>query len=239
MAKRTELAGRGRPGGFSRGNLMKTISVIARKGGAGKSTIAAHVALAAHLRGQKVLLADADAQGSAAEVMRMRRGDGPQWAEARGGELYDFQVTAQRAGIDTLVIDTPAGADQDIGQAVVLADLCMLVVRPTYLDIAAALQTTDILRRLNRPALIVLNQAPAGRAGEECAQVEKARAALRFTRLPVAESVIRTRLPYQTALAMGRSVEELDARSPAAAEMAALWSNIEALACAPRERLRA
>jgi chromosome partitioning protein len=218
---------------------MRTIALLARKGGAGKTTLATHMALAAHLRGHRVMLADADSQRSATDVLRPRAGDGPQVIGTSGAKLFALKVAAQRAGIDTFVIDTPAGADQDIGHAMVLADLCVVVVRPTFLDIAAAVQTTDILRRLNRPTLIVLNQAPPMRAGVELSPVIKAREALRFTRMPIADEVIRSRFAYQTALSMGRSVEEVWPTSPAAAEIADLWAHVAGLAYAPERSLRA
>src|SRR5258706_7031506 len=146
---------------------MRTIAFLARKGGAGKTTLAAHMAIAAHLRGRRVMLADSDTQRSSVEVVNARSDEGPQVMATTGPKLFALKMAAQRAGVETLVIDTPAGADQDLGHAMVLADLSVVVVRSTFLDIAAAVQTTDILRRLGRPRLIVLNQAPPTRAGIE------------------------------------------------------------------------
>jgi chromosome partitioning protein len=217
---------------------MRTIALLARKGGAGKTTLATHMALAAHLRGQRVMVADADPQRSATDVLKGRGEDGPQVVATTGAKLFALQVAAQRTGAETLVIDTPAGAEQDIGHAMVLADLCLVVVRPTFLDIAAAVQTTDILRRLNRPAVIVLNQAPPTRNGVELSQVVKTREALRFTRMPVADQIIRSRFAYQTALSMGRSVEEVWPGSVAADEIIALWNALGALAAGAGERSR-
>ena len=218
---------------------MRTIAFLARKGGAGKTTLAAHMAIAAHLRGRRVMLADSDTQRSSVEVVNARSDEGLQVMATTGPKLFALKMAAQRAGVETLVIDTPAGADQDLGHAMVLADLSVVVVRPTFLDIAAAVQTTDILRRLGRPSLIVLNQAPPTRAGIEMTAVTKSREALRFTRMPAADEVIRSRTAYQTALSLGRSVEELWPKSPAAEEMAELWDHVASLAFAPERSLRA
>jgi len=217
---------------------MRTIALLARKGGAGKTTLGTHMALAAYLRGERVMLADSDPQRSATEVLKARADEGPQVVGTSGPKLFALKVAAQRMDVDTLVIDTPAGADQDLGHAMVLADLCLVVVRPTFLDIAAAVQTTDILRRLNRPAFIVLNQAPPRRAGVEMAPVVKAQEALRFTRVPVADEIIRSRFAFQTALASGRSVEELWPGSPAADEVTGLWERVDAYGYAAAERMR-
>jgi cellulose biosynthesis protein BcsQ len=66
---------------------MRTIAVIARKGGSGKSTVALHIALAAHLRGRKVLLADTDAQRSATHTLKGRLAAGPALADTSGAKL--------------------------------------------------------------------------------------------------------------------------------------------------------
>src|SRR4051812_5266298 len=126
---------------------MRTIAVIARKGGSGKTTVATHLALAAHLRGLKTLLADTDPQRSASEVLRARQLPGPDRVDTSGPKLFALQVSAMRAGVDALVIDTPAGSEEEASHAMVLADLSLLILRPTFLDLAAAVHTVDIIRR--------------------------------------------------------------------------------------------
>jgi anion-transporting ArsA/GET3 family ATPase len=87
---------------------MRTIAVIARKGGSGKSTVAVHLALAAHLRGMSVMLADTDAQRSASQILRNRSQSSPRVVGTSGAKLFPLQLQAQREGVDVLVIDTPA-----------------------------------------------------------------------------------------------------------------------------------
>ena len=166
---------------------MRTIAVIALKGGSGKTTVAAHVALAAHLRGHKVLLADIDPQRSASEVLRARGDGAPHYVSTDGPGLFAAQLAAVGAGMDTMIIDTAAGAVEEVGQAIVLADLSLLVVRPTLLDLAATVRTMDVARRLRKPVMAVLNQAPVARDGVEAPTVKRALKALAFMRLPVAQ----------------------------------------------------
>jgi chromosome partitioning protein len=213
---------------------MRTIAVIARKGGSGKTTIATQLALAAHLRGYKTLLADTDPQRSASEVLRARRDDGPERADTTGPKLFALQVGAIRASVDAMIIDTAAASEEDLGHAIVLADLSLLVLRPTFLDMAAAVHTVDVIRRLRRPAMIVVNQAPAAREGVEAPAVKRALQALKIMRLPVAPTLIRSRGVYQSTLETGRSAEEGQDLA-AAAEMAAFWTFIEAFAFSKRE----
>lgn len=206
---------------------MRTIAVIARKGGSGKSTVAVHMALAGSLRGRGVLVADTDAQRSASQVLKGRQGPGPEVAETSGAKLFALQLATMRAGVDLMVIDTPAVVEDEIAHAIVAADLCLLVIRPTFLDLAAAIQTAEIIRRLRKPSLVVLNQAPSPRAGVENPTVKRALEALRMLRLPVVPTILRARAGYQSALETGRSVEELDPAGEAAHEVADLWTFVE------------
>jgi chromosome partitioning protein len=211
---------------------MRTLAVIARKGGSGKTTVATHLAIAAFLRGRRTLLADSDPQGSACEVLAARRGEGPASTATSGRDLMALQLHSRRNGVEALIVDTPAAVEEDIAHAIVLADLCLLVIRPTFLDIAAAVRTSDIVRRLRKPALIVISQAPPTRGGIEPPAVKQALAALRYMRLPVAPAVVRSRAIYQSALASGRSAEELTGDPAAAREIDALWRFIERFAFA-------
>lgn len=213
---------------------MRTIAVIALKGGSGKTTLAAHMALAAHLRGLQALVADVDPQRSASEVMTAREAEGPRCVTVSGAGLFAAQLAAVASGVELMVIDTAAGAVEDVGQALVLADLALLVVRPTLLDIAALARTWEIVRRLNKSALVVVNQAPVPRGGVEAPVVKRALRALDYLRLPIAPTILRNRAAYQTALESGRSAEEA-ADATAAREIAALWAYVAPLAFAERD----
>ena len=89
---------------------MKNIAVIARKGGSGKTTVAVNLALAAHRRGHVVELADTDPQGSSAEVLKARKGDGPAVVQTTGEALYATR-DAPHAGTGLRVLDTPTSTE--------------------------------------------------------------------------------------------------------------------------------
>ncbi len=209
---------------------MRNIAIVARKGGSGKTTVAVNLAIAAFRRGYEVRIADTDPQGSATEVLKARLAEGPSVFRLSDQDLFERERSAPTSGVDTTILDTPAASIDVIGHAIALAQLSLLVVRPTYLDIAAALQTAQILRSLRKPGLIVLNQAPVLRGGVEPPAVKRAQNALRMMQLPVAPMVLRSRAVYQTSLATGRSVEEVEAGNPAADEIAGLWAYIERFA---------
>lgn len=205
---------------------MRTIAVIALKGGSGKTTVASHIALAAHLRGLKTLVADTDPQRSATEVFKAREAEGPTCVAAMGQSLFAAQVAGVGSGMDVMVIDTAAGAVEDVTQAIVVANHSLLVVRPTLMDIAAAVRTVDVIRRLRKPAMVVVNQAPTSREGVEPPSVKRALRAIEVMRLPIVPTLLRARSIYQSALETGRSAEECYDVN-AAREIAELWGFIE------------
>ena len=206
---------------------MRTVAVISRKGGSGKSTVALHLALAAFLRGRRVWVADTDAQRSASQVLKGRKGPGPQLAETTGPKLFALQVSCQRAGAALMVIDTPAVVEEEICHAIVAADFRLMVIRPTFLDLIAAIQTTEIARRLRKPLLAVLNQAPSPRAGVEAPAVKRSLEALGLMRVQVVPTILRARAGYQSAFETGRSVEEFDPPIEAGREVGDLWAFVE------------
>jgi chromosome partitioning protein len=205
---------------------MRTISVVARKGGSGKSAIALQIALAAHLRGRRTLIADSDPQHSASAALEARLGGGPEVALTSGPQLYQLQWDAVRSGVDTMVIDTPAVIVEDILNAVVLADLCLLVVRPSYFDLVAAVQTLQIVRPLRKPLMALLCPSARSAKWDRPAAVRKAVQALGAMRLLVVPAIIRARGIYQVAMERGLSAEETE-DAAAAQEVADLWSYVE------------
>jgi chromosome partitioning protein len=213
---------------------MRTVAVIGRKGGSGKTTLAVHLAIGFHRRGRATVLADADPQRSSIEVLKARRAPGPEAIATAGPKLFALKTTVMRGGAQALVIDTAAVLEEEVAHAVVLADLVLLVVRPTFLDLAAAAQTADIIRRLRRPGLVVLNQAPVARESVEPPMVKRSIEALRLLRLPVAPVVVRSRAAYQTVLESGASVEEVGSDPVAAQEMAAFCAFVDRFAFGER-----
>lgn len=213
---------------------MQTIAVIALKGGSGKTTVATHIAIAAHLRGLDVQVADIDRQRSAYNILDAREAAGPACVIATGATLMAAQFAAVGLKKQLMIIDTPAGVVEEVSEAVVLADLVVLVVRPTLLDLSGLAPSLSLVRQMGKPALVVMNQAPTAREGMESPLVRRALKALDYMCAPVAPSILRTRTIFQTALETGRSAEETS-DAAAASEVAALWGFVEAALEAPEE----
>lgn len=207
---------------------MKSLVVLSRKGGTGKTTVSVNMALAAYRRGLRTLIADVDPQYSAHYALGAREAAGPGVLSTVGGKLFTAKAAAAHEQLELFVIDTPAGWDANVLQAVHLADLCLLVTRPNFLDLAASVMTASSLRQLSKPCLIVLNQCPPKRGEHEAPVTRKAREALRFTNYPVADTALTSRVVFGQAISHGMSPEEVDPAGVAAAELSALWAEVDA-----------
>jgi len=205
---------------------VRTIAVIALKGGSGKTTVATHLALAAYLRGIEVLLVDTDPQHSATDVLAAREGDGPATLRTTGPKLLSTQLAAVGFRKELMIVDTAAGAVEDVSEAIVLSDFCVLVVRPTLLDIAGLVRSFSLVKKLGKPCAVVMNQAPVARETVEAPLVKRAMRGLDYMQAPSAPVILRNRAIYQTALERGRSAEESNDAS-AAREIAALWDYLQ------------
>ncbi len=205
---------------------MKTIAVMSRKGGAGKSTLAVHMASAASAAGKRVLLVDMDPQRSALEWARERHAEWPMVIEGRPGALFTTHRSAERDGIDLVVIDSRSSADAEAAEAARLADLCLIVVRPTFFDLQAVGRTVQMVANMRRPGLFVLNQAPVRRNGAEPRVIREAISHLRHYGLELAEVGLRQRAAYQTAMWKGLGAQEEQPDSQAAFEVNSLWTSL-------------
>jgi chromosome partitioning protein len=202
------------------------MAVMSRKGGAGKTTVAVNLTLAARALGVKAVLADADPLRSACEVLRGRDEAAGLLFETSASKLFALTEASRRAGAELLIIDTPAAPEADVAEAVKVADLCLAVSRPSYLDLAATVQSVQIVQRLGREGMIVLNQCAPPRHNVEPPAVVKAFEALRFAGLPVTPMALRSRVIYQTAFAQGRSVLEINEEGAASDEIRALFRHV-------------
>ena len=206
---------------------MRTIAILSRKGGSGKTTLAAHLAVEAARSGRRVVLADMDPQRSTADWWRSRAADAPELVEVEPGDLAAVAGAADKAGVDLLIVDTRPSAEADALEAAQVADLALLVVRPSVLDLRAVAGTVEVVSASKTPGLFVVNQAPAARGAAESPIVAEAIDALRGYGLPLAPVILRSRTAYHAAMIDGRAVLELEPNGKAAAEIRLLWREVE------------
>jgi chromosome partitioning protein len=201
---------------------VKTLAVLSQKGGAGKTTLAVHLAVMAQAEGQRVLIVDADPQRSASGWWQSREAGSPELVEAPPGQARAILQAARAAGHTLALVDTAPHSERSAGEVAGLAELAIIPCRPGILDLRAIGSTADIVRAARTPAAIVLNACPPGRGGEARLAVE-ARSALQAYGVPLAPVSVTQRAALAHALIDGRAVQEFEPDGRAAAEIRALW----------------
>ncbi|MBU6498591.1 MAG: AAA family ATPase, partial [Rhodospirillales bacterium] len=156
--------------------MAVVITVAQQKGGAGKTMLAASLASALAAT-RRVALLDIDPQRSLAHWHRLRGGQAVpaiSLSDVSGWRL-PAELDRLRAGHDVLIVDSPPQIDTDARVAVRAADLVLVPLQPSPPDLWAAEGTLRLAAEERRPALLLLNRAPASgrlRAGVEAAIAE-------------------------------------------------------------------
>jgi chromosome partitioning protein len=206
---------------------MKTVGILSRKGGVGKTTLALHFSVLAQQAGLRTLLIDLDPQRSAASWWRAREADTPLLVETDPENLGDILRAADNDGVDLVIIDTRPSAEADAVHVATLANLCVVPVRPAILDLRSVLGTLDIVKGGARRSLIALNGCPPARGTGEGSVTGDARRALAAFGVPVAAVTITWRLAFSSSLTGGLTACEVEPDSKAATEMRGLWRIVE------------
>ena len=206
---------------------MQVVTIAARKGGVGKTTLATHFSVIAAAERAPVLLFDTDPQHSLAWWWRLRPGDTPAMIECEARELPKIIPTAKAEGVKTCIIDTPPHAEASIGDAMRVSDLVLIPTRPGPFDLAGVAATLELAKRVGRPALAVINHAPPRTGAAEPSIVTEARETLKHMGANVAETVIAQRVALSHAIISGSTVNEYEPDGRAAAEIAALWREVQ------------
>jgi cellulose biosynthesis protein BcsQ len=132
--------------------------LMQQKGGASKSSLCIHLAVASEQAGYKTAVIDTDPQGSASAVWGAARGDvAPPVAAVIAAELKDALDAAEADGYRVIFIDTPPHTAPAIERVIKFVDLAIVPVQPSILDVAATQNTVDLLRAAKVPTTAILN----------------------------------------------------------------------------------
>jgi len=204
---------------------MDVITLASRKGGAGKSTLTAQLAAQAHTLGKRVLVIDADPQGSL-KLWHSRRADGlPKLVTPERG-LERALAFAMVEGFDTVFIDTAPTMWVVVQEAIRAATLVLIPARPGFFDLDAVQETVKTARERGKPYAVVINAAPVRRDDKETTLVAQSRAYLDGLGIPVWARQISQRAGFQSTLAAGASAAEIGPQTAAGSEIAGLWHAI-------------
>ena len=201
------------------------VSVVQQKGGSGKTTVAVHLAVA-WAEKYSVAVLDVDPQGSLGEWFEAREerlgedGTGLTFRTASGwGARREARRLAREH--DIVVIDTPPKSDLDAKPAIMVADLVVVPVQPSPIDLWATAQTLELIGSEGAVAMLVLNRVPprAALTDEAIATMQKFDSFTAGTRLG-------NRIAFAACMGNGSTVFETSPGSKAAVEAGRLAREI-------------
>lgn len=200
------------------------ITIAQQKGGAGKTTLAAHLALAWAILRHRVAVLDIDPQASLSTWFRMREpcsGAPNVDVSAITGWRVAAEVERQARAHDIVVIDSPPHAETEARIAVRAAELVVVPMQPSPMDLWATQAILDVARGERVPALLVLNRVPP-----RSKLTDTMVAQLKALDVPLAETRIGNRVALSASLAEGRGITEVAPSSLAATEINSLAAEI-------------
>jgi len=232
---------------------MHVVALVNQKGGSGKSTLTACLAVAARETGERVFLIDMDPQKSLTKWGYWRLDKDLPVEAVSAAKLETALATLAQGNVSLVIIDTPATNSPAADAAMRCADLCLIPARPTIFDIwsseatraaDAAMRCADLcliparptmfdiwsseatrgkLKTLRKEYAFVLTQCPALQESQRVSDGAAALEAMGGLLRPL----VGARVDYQEAARKGLGVTEVDSEGKAAEEMRQLWASLK------------
>lgn len=210
------------------------IALLNQKGGAGKTTLALHLAAGLCERGCKVQVIDADPQGSALDWLAMRANSpeispSPFGVIAMPRPILHREIERLSAGFDHVLIDGPPRVYEVARSAILAADLVLIPVQPSPYDVWAAKEIVDLVQEAStfkekQKCRFTINRKIVNTAiGRDVAD------ALSGYKIPLMVAEICQRVGFAECAARGQTVLETEPKSMAAEEIRALTAEVLAL----------
>ena len=201
---------------------MKTIAIISQKGGAGKTTIAVHLAVQAAKEGKSVIVLDLDPQASAMSWKDVRAEDTPEVTSIQPARLNVILNSLKKANADFVILDTAPHSENAALLAAQAADVILAPCRPAFLDLKAIESTANLMKLAGKKGIAVLNCVPSRGA----AAADESTAVLTQFGFEVAPVQLGNRAAYIHSLAAGLTAQEYEPNGKATDEIKALYSYI-------------
>jgi chromosome partitioning protein len=204
---------------------MKTLALIAQKGGTGKTTLALSLAVAAERAGRTPVIIDLDPQATACNWSDRRKAETPIVVDAQPARLPNALAKAMQGGIDFAIIDTPARSEQASLAAAKIADLVLIPCRAQIYDLETLPVTLELLALAgNQAAIVVLNAIPA-----RGSRHEQATRAIKDLGLSVCSIAVGQRAAFGDAAALGLTALEYEPNGKAASETQRVYQEVSLL----------
>lgn len=197
---------------------MKIVAILSQKGGAGKTTIALNLSVAASLNKKKSVIIDIDPQTSITQWGDSRNKENPTVISVPASRLSNTLNVCLNNKVDFVFVDTAPHAEQSSLIAARQADLVIIPCKPSVIDIRAIQSTIDICKIAEVKYFIVLNQVlPRSNLTHDTLK------ALKALQIPTAPVNIGQRISYINSVTQGQGVMEFDPRGKSYQEINNLY----------------
>jgi chromosome partitioning protein len=198
--------------------FMKIIAILSQKGGAGKTTLAINLAVAANESRKQSAIIDIDPQASATNWYDSRDYEEPVVVSAQSARLQNVIDAAKEGGADIVFIDTAPHSESASLAAARIADYILIPCRPAILDLRAIGNTIDLAKLAGTKAAVVLTCVPPrGTLAQEAAE------AVSTYGIDLCPSQIGQRAAFVHSITSGLSVHEYEPKGKASKEINALY----------------
>lgn len=204
---------------------MKKIIISSQKGGSAKTTLAALLSVESERAGDgPTWVIDTDQQGSLARWHERRESETPKRGEIPFNDLSEgLKVIAKTHGASFCFIDTAPAISNQSATIIGLADLVLIPVQPSPVELWAVADTIELVKAAGKPFRFIITKA------KERANITAQTVAALSHHGPVAQNFVADRVAYAVAMAGGNTAPELLPKGSAATETALLWKEIKAV----------
>jgi chromosome partitioning protein len=200
---------------------MFILTSASQKGGAGKTTLAAHLAVQAVRAKKKTVLIDTDPQGTLSQWWESREAENPTLLKTTIANLANDLDALKTHQYDVCVIDTPPGVGKEVQKVIEQSNFIVVPIKPSPNDLRAVGSTVELIRETGVPFGFVISMAkPRTNLNAQ------AIAALSEHGI-VSTSIIHDRIGFAESMIDGRTVMEIDPKGKSSKEIQMLWKWIQ------------